>query len=87
MKGKYPEYIRVRLKIGEPTPDDGFNYYVPAYFTDNAVNNNPEAGVDTRSFEVDLTPEKLIENYCKEVAPGNDELFKIGLECLTLRKG
>jgi len=86
LKGQYPEYIRQRVKIGESVTDDGYNYYVPHYITGDAdVENNPEGLINTENFEVDLSPDKLIENYCKEVAPGDEELLKVGLECLKLK--
>lgn len=84
LKGKYPEYRRVRVKIGEAVPDDGFNWYVPHYVTDE-INNNPDAAINTDNFEVDLSAETLIDNYCKEVAPGNQRLLSAGLECLKLK--
>lgn len=84
LKGKYPEYRRARVSIGESVPDDGYNYYVPQYLLEGPV-NNVEGAVKAEDFGVDLSAESLIQNYLKQVAPDDEELLKVGLECLKIK--
>lgn len=86
LKGSYPEYRRVRVQIGETIPDDGYNYYIPSFVADvNDIQNNQEGAINTENFEINLSAEKLVENYAKEVAPGDPELLRVGLDCLKLK--
>jgi DNA repair exonuclease SbcCD nuclease subunit len=82
-KGKYPEYKRQRIKVGQQIEGDGFNYIVPQ-FVEEAKDIKGETVIKD-NFEIDLTPAKLMENYIQHVKPNDVELLQAGLECLTLK--
>lgn len=77
LKGRYPEFVRVKVGIGEePEPDD-FNYVVPDIIVEELPNVDD---VSTEDFGSDLKAETLLKNYWEAVDGKNEKLLEVGLK-------
>lgn len=83
LKGKYPEFRKVRLSLGEDLPDDGYNYYEPVYI-DTLIKEG--VGVSKETFDHTLSPEGLLRSYVDHIKTTqgwkDDTMLDIGLECI-----
>lgn len=84
LKGNYPEFIVVRVKLGEDIPIDPHNFIVPVIV--DGIRLPKEGEADPQDFQTDLSPATLVANYCATIAPDDQQLLTIGLECLTLKQ-
>ena len=74
-----PQYIR--KAYDEPVSDWEKKQYIVWYHPEDKKKKKKDE-FDSSKFNTKLTPADLVTNYCKEVAPGDEELLKVGLKLL-----
>jgi DNA repair exonuclease SbcCD nuclease subunit len=83
LKGLYPEFIIVQLRMGETLPVDADNYVIPRLVYEPTKVGEGEA--DPEQFRTDLAPENLLRNYWDTVCKGDEYLLELGLECINTK--
>jgi len=75
-----PQFIR--KAYDEPVSDWDKEQYIIWYHPEGKKKKN-RGEVDSAKFNTKLSPQDLVTNYCKEVAPDDEDLLKVGLKLLS----